>query len=257
MSNKRTIKALEDLVKTEYMAVAALDSALEEIEDKKLRKHYRKWRDSHAKQAEALNERIDDLGGEPLEYEVGTGKAQATIWGKLTGLREDSSIAGMRIGAERGIKRYIDNLDDVEDPKALSIIRKNLEAKKDEIDWYDEQVGKEREKKLDAKLEDTSEKAEMLSADGKESKKGGLPFPLMVVLGALGAAAYFLMRKGDDSDYDDYSEDAFRYDVDDTTAHAESTSGENSSSDSYSAGGNGASTDYSSIASTGDMDTAH
>ena len=28
MSDKRTIKALEDLVKTEYMAVAALDSAL-------------------------------------------------------------------------------------------------------------------------------------------------------------------------------------------------------------------------------------
>lgn len=257
MSNKRTIKALEDLVKTEHMAVAALDSALEEIEDKKLRKHFGKWRDNHMKQAEALNERLDDLGGEPLAYELGTGKAQATIWGKLTGLREDSSIAGMRIGAERGIKRYIDNLDDIEDPKALSIIRKNLEAKKDEIDWYDEQVGKEREKKLDAKLEDTTEKAELLSADGKDGKKGGLPFPLMVVLGALGAAAYFLLRKGDDSDYDDYGEDAFRYDVDDASSRAESTSGENSSSESYSASGNGASTDYSGVASSGDMDTAH
>src|SRR5437867_3386983 len=120
MSNKRTIKALEELVKTEYMAVAALDSALEDTEDSKLRKNFRKWRDNHMKQAEALNDRIEDLDGEPIEYEVGTGKAQATIWGKLTGLREDSSIAGMRLGAERGIKRYIDNLDDIEDPKALS-----------------------------------------------------------------------------------------------------------------------------------------
>ena len=61
MSNKRTIKALEELVKTEYMAVAALDNALEEVEDNKLRRQYRKWRDSHMKQAEALNVRLEDL----------------------------------------------------------------------------------------------------------------------------------------------------------------------------------------------------
>ena len=46
MSNKHTIKALEDLVKTEYMAVAALDSALEEADDSRVRKNFKKWRDS-------------------------------------------------------------------------------------------------------------------------------------------------------------------------------------------------------------------
>ena len=61
MSNKRTIKALEELVKTEYMAVAALDSALESTDDSRVRKNYRKWRDSHMKQAEALNGRIEDV----------------------------------------------------------------------------------------------------------------------------------------------------------------------------------------------------
>ena len=121
MSNKRTVKALEELVKTEYMAVAALDSALEETEDNKLRKQYRKWRDSHMKQADALNDRLEDLGGEPLEYEVGTGKGQATLWGKLAGMRDDTGVAGMRIGAERGIKRYIDHLDDIDDPKTLNM----------------------------------------------------------------------------------------------------------------------------------------
>src|SRR5438045_2573374 len=151
MSDKRTIKALEELVKTEHMAVAALDSALEETEDNKLRKNYRKWRDSHMKQADALNERIEDLGGEPLDYEVGTGKGQATLWGKLTGMGDYTSVAGMRIGAERGLKRYIDNLEDIDDPKALSIIRKNLESKQDEIEWYDDQVSKERSKKLETK----------------------------------------------------------------------------------------------------------
>jgi len=78
MSHKQTVKALEELVKTEYMAVGALDNALEGTEDNRLRKNYRKWRDSHMKQAEALNSRIEDLGGDPLDYtDAGSGKV---VW---------------------------------------------------------------------------------------------------------------------------------------------------------------------------------
>src|SRR6478672_11710678 len=110
MSNKRTLKALEELVKTEYMAAAALDSALQETQDNKLRKNYKKWRDSHVKQADSLNKRLEDLGGQTVDYEVGSGKGQATLWGKLTGGTDITSIAGMRVGAERGIKRYIDHI---------------------------------------------------------------------------------------------------------------------------------------------------
>jgi hypothetical protein len=242
MSNKRTLKALEELVKTEHMAVAALDAVLEETEDNKLRRQYRKWRDSHMKQGDSLNDRLEDLGGEPIPYDVGAGKGQATLWGKLTGGQTDLSIAGMRIGAERGIKRYIDHLDDIDDPKALSIIRKNLEAKQDEIEWYDDVAGKERTHMLETKLDVSKEKAEELTVDGKSAKKGGLPFPLLVVLGAIGAAAFFLLRRGEESDYDDYGEDAFTYEGEETIA----TSGSEYGSSSFAGGGNGATgTDYS------------
>jgi len=220
MSNKKTIKALEDLVKTEYMAVGALDSAIESAEDNKVRRQYRKWRDSHMKQAEALNDRLEELGGDPIEYEVGAGKGQGGLWGKLTGGQNDTSLAAMRIGAERGIKRYIDNLDEIEDAKALNTIRKNLEAKQDEIEWYDDQLSKERTDKVENKLEVSKEKAveadKEMEVDGK--KKGGLPFPLLVAAGAIGAAAYFLLKRNDDADYDDYAEDAFRYETDETTS---------------------------------------
>lgn len=215
MANKRTTKALEELIKTEHMAIAALDAVGEEVDDSKLRKQYRKFRDQHAKQAEALNDRLEDLGGDRIDYEVGSGKGQATLWGKISGSRDDTSVEGMRVGAERGIKRYIDHIDDVEDPKALSIIRKNLEAKQDEMRWYDEQTGKERSRTLDTKLESSKERSKDVEiTDGK--KKGGLPFPLLLVLGALGAAAYFLLKRGDDSEYDDYDEDAFSYEGDQT-----------------------------------------
>lgn len=222
MSSKRTIKALEELVKTEYMAVAALDSALEEAEDNRVRKNYKKWRDSHMKQADALNNRLEDLGGDAVDYdEFGSGKGQGGLWGRITSMRDDSSIAGMRVGAERGIKRYIDNLDEIEDAKALNIIRKNLEAKQDEINWYDEQLNKERSDTTSSKLVATTEKAQELAKEveadaANGQKKGGLPFPLLVAAGAVGAVAYFLLRRSDDDDYDEYGEDAFRYETEET-----------------------------------------
>ena len=242
MGNKRTIKALEELVKTEHMAVAALDAALDETEDNKLRRQYKKWRDSHLKQGNALNDRLEELGGDPLPYEVGTGVGQATLWGKLTGMQQDLSIAGMRMGAERGIKRYIDHLEDVNDPKALGIIRKNLEAKQDEIEWYDEQATKERSHILETKMDVSKEKLQELSAQSNGAKKGGgLPFPLLIVLGAVGAAAFFLLRRGEDSDYDDYGEDAFRYEDEEIGSTASSDIG----SSSYSASNGSTAADYS------------
>jgi hypothetical protein len=211
MSDKRTLKALEELVKTEHMAVAALDAAMDEMDDSKMRHQYRKWRDSHLKQAQALNDRLSELGGDFIEYEVGSGRGQAGLWGRITGHSTDTSLAGMRIGAERGIKRYIDNIDDVEDPKALNIIRKNLEAKQDEIRWYDDQVQKERERDLDVKLETTTEKVKDLQVSEDGNKGGGFPFPLLLVAALLAAAAFFLLRRGDDSEFDDYDDDVFQY----------------------------------------------
>jgi bacterioferritin (cytochrome b1) len=224
MSTKRTVKALEELVKTENMAIAALDSALDEVEDNRLRKNYKKWRDSHMKQAQALNERIEDLGGEPIPYEVGAGKGQAGLWGKITSIREDTSLAGMRIGAERGIKRYVDHLDEIDDPKALNIIRKNLEAKQDEIEWYDEMTNKERIEQLGNKLETSREKVQEMEVANGKKKGGGFPFPLLLVAGAVGAAAFVLLRRGDDDEWDDYGEDAFTYETDEVTTDSGYTS---------------------------------
>lgn len=225
MSNKRTVKALEELVKTEHMAIAALDSALDEVEDNRLRKSYKKWRDSHIKQADALNDRLEDLGGEPIPYEVGTGKGQASIWGKITGMRDDTSLAGMRVGAERGIKRYVDHLDEIDDSKALNIIRKNLESKQDEIEWYDEMTSKERVEKLGQKLEVSKDKVvETELATNGSKKGGGFPLPLLLVAGAIGAAAFVLLRRGDDDEWDDYGEDAFTYETEDAPTDSGYTS---------------------------------
>ncbi len=249
MSNKKTIKALEELVKTEYMAVGALDAALEEVDDNKLRKQYRKFRDSHVKQADALNDRIEDLGGEPVDYEVGSGKLQSSLWGKLVGQSDDISVGGMRIGAERGIKRYIDHIDEVDDPKALGIIRKNLEAKQDEMEWYDDQTNKGRSSDATERIQETKKRARVEQELAKEKEGGGFPFPLLLIAGAVGGAAYFLLKRNSDDDFDDFGEDAFRYEGDETTNY-------NSGSSSYMATSSedyaeGATSDYNATEQTG------
>src|SRR5437762_12902303 len=97
MSDKQleqTQKALGDLVKVEYQALAAYDEALAETEDGKLRRQYTRFRSDHEKQARALNNRLAELGGAPVEYGAGGGKAG--LFGKIAGLFGDAaSLAGL------------------------------------------------------------------------------------------------------------------------------------------------------------------
>src|SRR6476469_4457106 len=100
MNDEQTIKALEELVKSEYTTAAALDAALTETEDTKLRKHYRKWRDLHIKQADALNGRIKELGGHPTRREFRDGGIYRVLWSVIRGSSDHKSLVGVRLVAE-------------------------------------------------------------------------------------------------------------------------------------------------------------
>ena len=140
---EKTQKALEELVKVEYMAISAYEEALAENEDNKLRRRYKRFLRDHERQARDLNNRLVELGGEPVEAGVGSGKIKAGLWGRITGMMGDkASIGGMYAGAKQGIQIYLKHLDDIHDAKALGIIRRNLENKQDEIQWLEEQMNK-------------------------------------------------------------------------------------------------------------------
>jgi len=256
---EQTQNALEELVKVEYMAIAAYDTAIEETEDNRLRKQYTRFRNDHEKQARDLNNRLAAIGGEPLEYGVGTGKVKAGLWGKITGLFGDAaSIGGMVAGAEDGIRIYLDHLDEVHDSKALSIIRRNLEAKQQETRWLEEQARKEKE---DAG-KDTGDKARKVAGDlskkeakmlkdvrGKvedatkpESKKTGfLGLPVWLLLAAVAGAAFMFLRRQEEPDF---SDEAFQYE---TTDFSSTDAGETGST------GEG----YHGISESGDSNTSY
>jgi len=266
MSDKdleKTQKALQELIKVEYMAIAAYDEAIDDNEDGKLRRQYSRFRGDHERQARDLNNRLVELGGDPVDYdEGGAGKNKAGIFGKIAGLIGDqASIQGMRKGAEDGINRYLGQLDNIHDSKALGIIRRNLESKQDEVRWLEQQVEKEQQDKENgkavqevvvasgkkarkaaddtgkqvAKAADESSKragkvAKQVQAaveEKTESKKTGLlGVPVWLLLAVVGAAAFFFLRRQEEPDF---SDEAFQYETTDFAGESTGTPAETTS----------------------------
>ncbi len=224
---EQTQNALEDLVKVEYQAIAAYEEALGETEDSKLRRQYSRFLADHEKQARALNNRLVELGGEPIEYGAGSGKVKAGLWGKITGLFGDAaSLGGMVKGAEQGIHTYLDHLDEIHDSKALNIVRRNLEAKQHEVRWLEEQEHKESSaqpslpEKARSAAADLSKKPVEVVTETKAKveeaahpkRTGFLGLPVWLLLAAGAAAAFVFLRRQEEPDF---SDEAFEYETTD------------------------------------------
>jgi len=242
MSDKdlqQTQKALGELVKVEYQAIAAYDEALAETEDSKLRRQYTRFRNDHEKQARALNNRLAELGGTPVEYDAGSGKGKAGLFGKIAGLFGDAaSLGGMVKGAEQGIRIYLDHLDAIHDTRALSVIRRNLEAKQHEVRWLEEQAQAESEqdagqdlgKKARAAAEELGKKQEQVAKDvkkkveeaGQPKRTGFLGLPVWLLLALVAGAAFYFLRRQEEPDF---SDEAFQYETTDFGTTTDETGG--------------------------------
>jgi len=211
----KTRKALQELIKVEFMAISAYEQALEdEQDDKSLRRKYSRFLRDHERQARDLNNRLVDLGGEAVEAGVGSGKIKAGLWGRITSMMGDqASLAGMYAGAKQGIDIYLKHLDDIHDAKALGIIRRNLENKQDEVEWLEDQM--EKAGAADTKKADTERKGKIqaeLDDQEEEVSKGGLfGLPLWLLLAGVAAAVFFFLRRQSEPDF---SDDAFQYETD-------------------------------------------
>jgi hypothetical protein len=229
MSNETTIKALEELAKSEYATATALDAALTDAEDNKLRRNYRKWRDAHLEQAEALKGRIKELGGQTTHHDLRDSNVYSLFWRLIRGSQDYRSLTGVRLAVGRGLRQYLDRLDDIDDLKTLTLLRKNLEAKQSEMQWYDDQVVSRQNLEMGAELDKTREAVKSLEKEAKEEEKKearrvpAAPYPLaaLVVAGAIGAAAYFIARRNEGLDGDDLVEE-YDYGLGETAAQAES-----------------------------------
>jgi hypothetical protein len=226
MSSDKTVTALGELAKSEYTTATALDAALVDAEDSKLRKNYRKWRDSHVKQGEALNKRIKELGGPTTHYDIRERTLYPVLWTLLRGNHDLRSLTGIRLVAGRGIKSYVDHIDDINDEKTLDLLRRNLESKQDEMKWYDDQVVVERNLELKAELDKSRKVAATLQQevkDGKAPRRGYAPPLAALLLAAVAAAlAFFITQRNQTADEDPFA-DEYSFEYKDSAASAPPT----------------------------------
>ena len=217
---QKTCKALEDLVRVEYQAIAAYEQALGEDPEAKLRRKYNRFLRDHERQARDLNSRLVELGGEPVEPGASSGSLAAGLWGRITGMVGDkASLNGMYTGAKDGINRYLKVLDDIADAKALGLIRRNLESKQAEIEWLDEQMAHGETPAVKASTEAREQKVEAaLESQEKKVSKGGIfGLPIWLLLTGAVAAVFFFLRRKSEPDFED---EAFQYDAGEFTADA-------------------------------------
>jgi rubrerythrin len=210
---EKTQKALEELIKVEYMAISAYEEALTENEDNKLRRRYERFLRDHERQARDLNNRLVELGGEPVEAGIGSGKVKAGLWGRITGMMGDrASINGMYAGARQGVQIYLKHLDDIHDAKALGVIRRNLENKQDEIQWLEEQMNKAGDEDVKSSAADRKAKidTELDAQEATVSKGGMFGLPLWLLLAGVAAAVFVFLRRQSEPDF---SDDAFQYET--------------------------------------------
>ena len=145
----------------------------------------------------------------------------------LGGMRRDhngKSLAAVRLAAERGVKHYIEHLDSVDDPRTLKLIRKNLEAKQSEMQWYDDQAFMEHNVELEAKLEKTRAIVKSLEKEVKEEKRENRrrsPLAALAVAGAIGAAAYLIAQRNEAPDDEDEIGEKYNYEDGGGAAHIE------------------------------------
>jgi len=66
-NNAETIKALNDLLQGEYMAVESFNNFISRLEDKNTKKLFQEVQKQHRENIERLSRYIQDMGGQPEE----------------------------------------------------------------------------------------------------------------------------------------------------------------------------------------------
>lgn len=132
------VKELNTFLAGNFMAIHAYEKYIQHIEDADIKRVLQIIQQNHKKHAMTVAERIQNLGGVPVE-DVGMMGNVAEFMNKMKGTAKDSDaiLKDALVGEHRGIEKSKALLDGDLDPESLKVVEHILNADQKHIDLLD------------------------------------------------------------------------------------------------------------------------
>lgn len=181
-ADKKTLKALEELIRGNNIGIEAYDNSAETVADQKLRKQYAALRKQLAAKRDELLNLYEDYGGNARDLDKHSPiEAVAGLTSRLRGQKSDyATIDGALRGEAMSIKSYIERLPEVNDDVA-DVIAKHVRASESNVDLL-RNYGK---------------------GKGKQQGGGGGGISPLLIVGLLVGALLFYLLRDEEEDEDD------------------------------------------------------
>lgn len=131
---KQIVKELNAFLKGNYMAIESYERFLEKINEPEIRKIFQKIKANHEEHAKLVQERIRNLGGEPVDSSGIIG--DMVDWMdqfKLETKELPHITKDAQIGEFRGIKKSKEMLENDLDEESLSLVQNILEKDEEHV----------------------------------------------------------------------------------------------------------------------------
>ena len=122
------VRQLNSLLRGEISAAETYRMAIDKVADGKHATNaglLREIQEEHGRAAQALRDRIQELGGEASDSSGPWGMWAKTVQGTMNLFGDTSSLKALKEGEEHGLKDYQEALDDV-DPSSMQLIQNQL-----------------------------------------------------------------------------------------------------------------------------------
>ena len=139
--DKSVIKELNTFLEGNYMAVHAYEKYIQHIDDSEIKQSLQKIQQDHKQHAILIAERIQNLGGIPVD-DVGMMGSVAELINKIKGTAKDLApiLKDAHLGEQRGIEKSKELLDGDLDPESLELVKGILKHDQNHVDLLDKLI---------------------------------------------------------------------------------------------------------------------
>ncbi|WP_408956555.1 DUF2383 domain-containing protein [Natroniella sp. ANB-PHB2] len=143
IDNNQSIDKLNELLKGEKMAANIYEETNNLQKDSQVEKMLKSFAQDHQRHTQQLEERIEQLGGDPNEN-IGMSGAMANMMAKLNAIRGPKHLLNQVYkGEAMGVKAYEKRINDL-DPISQEIVQGLMEEDKEHLRKFEARVDQER-----------------------------------------------------------------------------------------------------------------